>query len=299
MKYAEKWGDSVDAAVALALQDLGLTKDQVNVTILEEPSKGFFGIGSKLAKVRVEEKAEEKPEKPAKPEKAEKPEVKASFRETRRDSKPEKFDSFEAYEKAHASDPKEEDESEESRPKKEHRRRERRERRAKERNEALDQLNQRPENLVEAPEHPAQVFLTELFRDMDLNVNVKTFTGDKVVFIDVDGPDSGSVIGKRGTTLDAVQYLTSLVVNKDENGYIRVVINAEGYRERREQTLERLANKLADKAARTGKSIRLEPMNPYERKVIHTALQKRSEIFTRSEGEEPYRKVVIVPSKKH
>lgn len=282
MKYAEKWGDSVDAAVALALQDLGLTKEQVNVTVLEEPSKGFFGIGSKLAKVRVEEKAQEKPAaKPA--------------REVKRDTKPEKFDSFEAYEKAHAADKKEE-KAEESKPKKEHKRKERK---AKERNEALDELNQRPENLVEAPDHPAQSFLTELFKDMDLNVNVKTFTGDKVVFIDVDGPDSGSVIGKRGTTLDAVQYLTSLVVNKDESGYIRVVINAEGYRERREQTLEKLANKLADKAVRTGRSVRLEPMNPYERKVIHTALQKRTEIFTRSEGDEPYRKVVIVPSKKH
>lgn len=282
MKYAEKWGDSVDAAVALALQDLGLTKEQVNVTVLEEPSKGFFGIGSKLAKVRVEEKAPEKPAaKPA--------------REVKRDTKPEKFDSFEAYEKAHAADKKEE-KAEESKPKKEHKRKERK---AKERNEALEELNQRPENLVEAPDHPAQSFLTELFKDMDLNVNVKTFTGDKVVFIDVDGPDSGSVIGKRGTTLDAVQYLTSLVVNKDESGYIRVVINAEGYRERREQTLEKLANKLADKAVRTGRSVRLEPMNPYERKVIHTALQKRTEIFTRSEGDEPYRKVVIVPSKKH
>lgn len=291
MKYAEKWGDSVDAAVALALQDLGLTKEQVNVTVLEEPSKGFFGIGSKLAKVRVEEKA---PEKPEKTERSEKPAAKP-VREVKRDTKPEKFDSFEAYEKAHAADKKEE-KAEESKPKKEHKRKERK---AKERNEALEELNQRPENLVEAPDHPAQSFLTELFKDMDLNVNVKTFTGDKVVFIDVDGPDSGSVIGKRGTTLDAVQYLTSLVVNKDESGYIRVVINAEGYRERREQTLEKLANKLADKAVRTGRSVRLEPMNPYERKVIHTALQKRTEIFTRSEGDEPYRKVVIVPSKKH
>ncbi len=291
MKYAEKWGDSVDAAVALALQDLGLTKEQVNVTVLEEPSKGFFGIGSKLAKVRVEEKA---PEKPEKTERSEKPAAKP-VREAKRDTKPEKFDSFEAYEKAHAADKKEE-KAEELKPKKEHKKKERK---AKERNEALDELNQRPDNLVEALDHPAQTFLTELFRDMDLNVNVKTFTGDKVVFIDVDGPDSGSVIGKRGTTLDAVQYLTSLVVNKVESGYIRVVINAEGYRERREQTLEKLANKLADKAVRTGRSVRLEPMNPYERKVIHTALQKRTEIFTRSEGDEPYRKVVIVPSKKH
>ncbi|MDO5441809.1 MAG: RNA-binding cell elongation regulator Jag/EloR, partial [Bacillota bacterium] len=136
-------------------------------------------------------------------------------------------------------------------------------------------------------------FLTDVIKEMGIDVSVKTFTNDKMVYIDVDGPDSGTVIGKRGSTLDALQYLTSLVVNKGESGYTRVVINAEGYREKREKTLEKLANRLADKAVRTGKSVRLEPMNPYERKVIHTVLQARPEVRTRSEGEEPYRKVVI------
>ena len=152
--------------------------------------------------------------------------------------------------------------------------------------------------MVEAPNHPANVFLADLIREMKLDVSIKTYTGEKLVYIDVDGPDSGTIIGKRGVTLDAIQYLTSLVVNKDENDYTRVVINAEGYREKREKTLEKLANRLADKAIKTGKSVRLEPMNPYERKVIHTALQQRPEVNTRSEGEEPYRKVVIEPKRK-
>ena len=258
MKYSEKWGDSVDAAVKLALADLGLNEDQVTITVLEEPSKGFFGLGSKLAKVRVEEKLPEKPVKE---------EPKKEHREVKTE-KPKK-------EKKEAKEPK-----------------------AKEIKAEVSPLSERPEGLVEAPNHPANVFLADLIREMKLDVSIKTYTGEKLVYIDVDGPDSGTIIGKRGVTLDAIQYLTSLVVNKDENDYTRVVINAEGYREKREKTLEKLANRLADKAIKTGKSVRLEPMNPYERKVIHTALQQRPEVNTRSEGEEPYRKVVIEPKRK-
>ena len=149
-------------------------------------------------------------------------------------------------------------------------------------------------------DHPAQKFLTDIANEMGIEVNIKTFTStiEKLVYIEVDGKDSGTVIGKRGNTLDALQYLTSLVVNKGESGYTRVVINAESYREKREKTLENLANRLADKAVKTGKVVRLEAMNPYERKIIHTVLQERKEVYTKSEGEEPYRKVVIVPSKK-
>ena len=132
---------------------------------------------------------------------------------------------------------------------------------------------------------------------MGLKVNVKVSSNKDNVYVDIDGEDSGTIIGKRGSTLDALQYLTSLVVNKDQNNYIRVVIDAENYREKREKTLEKLAFRLADKALRSGRSVRLEPMNPYERKVIHTALQQRKGVTTRSEGEEPYRRVIIEPVK--
>jgi spoIIIJ-associated protein len=113
------------------------------------------------------------------------------------------------------------------------------------------------------------------------------------VYIEIDGPDSKTIIGKRGQTLDSMQYLTNLVSNKDKEQYRRVIIDVEGYRTRREKTLERLAVKLAQKTLRSGRNVRLEPMNPYERKVIHATLQKVDGVKTRSEGEEPYRRVII------
>ena len=128
---------------------------------------------------------------------------------------------------------------------------------------------------------------------MGLSVNIKVFEGEDCVYVDIDGEDSGTVIGKRGQTLDAVQYLTSLVVNKGDEKYKRVVVDAENYRVKREKTLIALANRLAEKVVRSGRSVRLEPMNPYERKVIHATLQCNPSVTTRSEGDEPYRRVII------
>ena len=289
MKFSEKWGDSVESAVALAVADLGLEREQVTVTILEEPSRGFFGIGSKLAKVRVEEKAPKFEPKTAKSE------------ETRIEPKLERSEkpvraavSEDTAEKAPA------------RPRKEREPRQKNERRGRSRKARgaesyaygeANVLGERPADLVEQEEHPVKTFLIDMFREMGLDVSIRVSTNAECVYVDVDGPDSGTVIGKRGQTLDAIQYLASLVENKGENGYTRVVIDAEGYRQKREKTLEKLANRLADKAARTGRAVRLEPMNPYERKVIHTALQKRPEVTTKSEGDEPYRRVIIEPTK--
>ena len=132
---------------------------------------------------------------------------------------------------------------------------------------------------------------------MGLQLNITAKAGDESLYLDINGKDSGTVIGKRGQTLDAIQYLTSLVVNKDEEKYTRVVVDAENYREKRERTLEQLANRLADKVVRTKKPVRLEPMNPYERKVIHATLQSNPNVTTKSEGEEPYRRVIIELSK--
>ena len=299
MRYSEKWGDSIDAAVALALADLKLEKDQVTVTVLEEPSRGFFGIGSKLAKVRVEEK--EAPVPAA--EKAEAP--KEEPRKQRVIYTNEMFPAKEGDDEA--------DEKRERAPRqKRNRNRKDRDRKGGSGNKGGGRsargaetyaageakvLVERPTDLTEVEEHPVKTFLIEVFEKMGLSVNVKVSTNAESVYVDIDGADCGTVIGKRGQTLDAIQYLASLVANKDESGYIRVVIDAEGYRGKREVILEKLANRLADKAVRTGKTVRLEPMNPYERKVIHTALQKRAEVTTRSEGEEPFRRVVIEPVK--
>ncbi len=299
MRYSEKWGDSIDSAVDLALADLKLTREQVTVTVLEQPSKGFFGIGSRLAKVRVEEIEPPKPEKPAKPEvkeNTEKPERPAKQQE----KQVKKEDGLEiVIEKCGVDE--EPRKSSRHKNKKRGRKPEKKVREAAVEDEYLFEevkvLGERPEDLVEQEEHVAKTFLQDVAKEMGLKVNVKVSSNKDNVYVDIDGEDSGTIIGKRGSTLDALQYLTSLVVNKDQNNYIRVVIDAENYREKREKTLEKLAFRLADKALRSGRSVRLEPMNPYERKVIHTALQQRKGVTTRSEGEEPYRRVIIEPVK--
>ena len=140
-------------------------------------------------------------------------------------------------------------------------------------------------------------FLTSLFQAMNLEVDVRvTYEKDRL-HIELSGPNMGMLIGKRGQTLDAVQYLTSLVANKQRDKYVKVFINTENYREKREQTLIRLANKMAKNVKITRKTMVLEPMNPYERRIIHAALQADPRVHTYSEGEEPYRKVAITLKK--
>ena len=282
MKYSEKWGDSIEAAVELALQDLKLTRDQVNVTVLEEPSKGFFGIGSKLAKVRVEEIVKEKKAEPKAAEKKESPK-KEAVKETKPEPK-----------QAENQVP-----SQENVQKKKKNKKKKDTPEQKNRQEAVKlevkhvNISSKPEGLVHADEHPAKEFLEKTFKEMGIEVSVEVSVGSDCVYVDVEGKDTGTVIGKRGQTLDALQYLTSLVVNKGEDEYVRVILDAEGYRAKREATLENLAFRIAEKVLKSGKSARLEPMNPYERKVIHTALHSVNGITTRSEGDEPYRRVVI------
>ena len=138
-------------------------------------------------------------------------------------------------------------------------------------------------------------YLNNLFRAMDIESEVKIDFDEEnsTMDIDVSGPDMGILIGKRGQTLDSLQYLISLFVNKKSENYIRVKLDTENYRARRKDTLENLAKNIAFKVKRTRKSFTLEPMNPYERRIIHSALQNDKYVATKSEGEEPYRKVVI------
>ncbi len=271
MDYSEKWGTSIDEAVDLALADLKLTRDDVNIIVLEEPSKGFLGFGSKLAKVRVEKKAAE-PEAKSEPKHEPK-------HENKHESHKENFKQKNA-EKLH--DKKEKPERQERKP--------RPEKKTEQRRLALEIDCS---NMVEVTDNEALAFIKEVTEKMNLNLDIKAKQNDECIFIDIQGKDSGTIIGKRGQTLDALQYLTSLVVNKNREKYMRVVVDAENYRSKRERTLEQLANRLAEKVQRTKKSVRLEPMNPYERKVIHATLQSNLNINTRSEGEEPYRRVII------
>lgn len=144
----------------------------------------------------------------------------------------------------------------------------------------------------------AEKFLNDTFKAMKMDVTINSkFDSEDNLCIDLAGPEMGILIGKRGQTLDSIQYLTSLVVNKGVSGYIRVKIDTEDYRERRKATLENLAKNIGSKVRRTGKPVVLEPMNPYERRIIHSALQGNPYVTTHSEGEEPYRKVVVVLKK--
>ncbi len=141
----------------------------------------------------------------------------------------------------------------------------------------------------------AEEFLTNVFEAMDISakVQIDLDESENVMNIDMSGDEMGILIGKRGITLDSLQYLVSLVVNRNTENYVKIKLDTENYRERRRETLENLAHNLAHKVKRTHRPVYLEPMNPYERRVIHSALQKDKYVETHSEGDEPYRKVVI------
>ena len=284
MDYSEKWGVDVEEAVKLALMDLKCSRDEVEVTVLEQPSKGFFGIGSMLAKVRVEKKKTE--EKEAADDIYDEAAINAakSVSESAAEQKPkEKF-----KDKPHTKD----------NNKRNRKNKNRNEKKSGEHKRDLAESSLNIEvvdksKLKDVEEHEALDFLKDITEKMGLNLGFSVKAGDDVVYIEMDGKDSGTIIGKRGQTLDSIQYLTSLVINKDRDKYIKVVIDAENYRAKRQKTLEQLANRLAAKVVKTKKYVRLEPMNPYERKIIHATLQQNPDVSTRSEGEEPYRRVVI------
>lgn len=151
----------------------------------------------------------------------------------------------------------------------------------------------------EKPEDVAKEFLTGVFEAMNLEVNIsiKLDEAENTLLIDLAGPEMGVLIGKRGQTLDSLQYLTNLAVNRSSENYTKVKIDTEDYRRRRKETLENLAKNMASKVKRTKKSVTLESMNPYERRIIHSALQNDPSVTTHSEGEEPYRYVVITLKK--
>ena len=143
------------------------------------------------------------------------------------------------------------------------------------------------------PEKIAVTFLKEMFQAMKMNVSIETSLKEKQLSIELSGDEMGVLIGKRGQTLDSIQYLVSLVVNKGSSPYVSILLDTENYRQRRKETLESLAYNLAKKVKQTKRNVVLEPMNPYERRIIHSTLQNDRYVTTYSEGEEPYRNVVI------
>lgn len=292
--YVEKWGDDIDSAVELALKDLKLTRDQVNVTVLEQPSMGFLGLfKKKLAKVRVEKK-------PVEPEKKSIESVKAAV--PQKPAEPEiKNDSKDSAPVAAEKKPAPVQEAHEARPEKKpvHKNSNHEGKSRKHSNSNLPKmmtkftLTAEDSDAESAQDAPAVKFVEEIAKNMDLVLTTEAAIKDSTLYINLVGKDVGSLIGKRGQTLDSIQYLASIVQNKDGGKHTRVIINAERYREKREKTLQQLAKRLSDKCIKSGKNVKLEPMNPYERKVIHSTLQNNPKVTTRSEGVEPNRRVII------
>ena len=291
-------------AITKACIELGVSSDQLEIQVISEGSNGFFGIGSKPAVIKVrkiepvseEEEMKEivetvkldsfKEETPVQEEKkteAIKP-VKKEIKEPKAVS-----------EKPRQPKPVKERAAKEKQP------REFREPKEKQVREKTTkpvkpvEILTDPEEIKEV-ENRAKVFLRDVFASMNLGeveITSKYNTNDGCLEVDFEGEDMGILIGKRGQTLDSLQYLTSLVVNKGKSNYIRVKLDTEDYRKRRKETLENLARGIAYKVRKTRKPVILEPMNPYERRIIHSALQGNKFVETVSEGEEPYRHVVV------
>ncbi len=286
MRSSEKWGVDVETAVDLALKELKISRDEAEIEVLEESSNGFLGIGSKLARVRVTAKEAE----PAVREKTTFDDIDAilaglpeNSTQTLPDEVRAEYDKFEAEEREDARAREKASRKEKSRGK------------SKKRYSLSleDTMLYEVKKLEPAEGHPLEKFLRDVAEQMGVDLDFSVKAGDELVFVEITGKDTGTIIGKRGSTLDAVQCLASYVVNKDSDKYIRVILDAENYRAKREKTLVNLANRLAGKVERTGRPTTLEPMNPYERKVIHCTLQNHPKVKTRSEGKDPYRKVII------
>lgn len=286
MRSSEKWGVDVETAVDLALKELKISRDEAEIEVLEESSNGFLGIGSKLARVRVTAKEAE----PQTREKATFDDIDAilaGLPENSAQKLPDEvraeYDKFEAEEREDAKARERARSKEKSRSKS----------KKKYSLSLEDTMLYEVKKLDPAKDHPLEMFLRDIAEQMGVDLDFSVKAGDELVFVEITGKDTGTIIGKRGATLDAVQCLASYVVNKDSDKYIRVILDAENYRAKREKTLVNLANRLAGKVERTGRPTTLEPMNPYERKVIHCTLQNHPSVKTRSEGKDPYRKVII------
>lgn len=291
MKEVTVSAKTLDDAITEALIQLGITSDQLDYDVIEKGSAGFFGIGSKQAVIRARKKAvkeefektieeikdiiKEEPKKEVK--KEEKKELKKEVKK-----EPKKEFKKEPKKEVHAEIP--------SKIKKEP---------AKELVKEVEKENskERAVELCEVKEETkaaCEKFLEDVLDTMNMEVVITTnIDEDGALCINMDGKNMGILIGKRGQTLDSLQYLVNRVANKQQDGYVRVKLDTENYRKRRKDTLENLAKNIAYKVKRTKKSISLEPMNPYERRIIHSALQADKYVNTHSEGEEPYRRVVV------
>ena len=283
---------TLDDAITEALIQLGVTSDKLEYEVIEKGSAGFLGIGMKQAVIEAWRK-EEEPE----------PDIREIIKEEM------SFSLDKENEKKEQIQPKKE--KKERREKKEKfSSQEKKEKPAKEKTVKENTVK---EQAAEAPESEAPVkekqelakveeqtikaveeFVKDTLKAMNMEVEItSSIDEDGALCVDMKGEHMGILIGKRGQTLDALQYLANRVANKHQDGYVRVKLDTENYRARREETLKHLAKNIAHKVKRNRRPVALEPMNPYERRIIHSALQSDPYVTTHSEGEEPYRKVVV------
>ena len=286
MEFREFSAESVSDAITKACVELEASSDRLEYTIVQEASSGFLGFGRKPAIIRARKKEEEVIPEPViehiehvREERQESANFRreAPKRENRENYKRENY-----HKKENRRNFKKESHEEKTHNME------------KELQQELPKKDRSPEE-VEVLKNSAREFLTGVFRAMELPVNIEIVYNKENDNLEIDfsGEDMGILIGKRGQTLDSPQYLTSLVVNKKDGDYIRVKLDTENYRKRRKETLENLARNIAFKVRKTRKPVSLEPMNPYERRIIHSALQGNRYVETYSEGNEPYRHVVV------
>lgn len=259
---------TLDDAITEALVQLGVTSDRLDYIVVEKGSEGFLGIGRKQAVIKARRKREEKPvEETVEESKVETPVKEEVKPEKKTEKKPAKEHS---HTKKNVREEKPEVKSE---PKKE-----------------VELAKVEPQTI-----ETCEKFIYDVMNAMGMDdVKVTSVVDEEgALSINMEGSNMGILIGKRGQTLDSLQYLTNRVANKMQDGYVRVKLDTEDYRRRRKETLENLAKNIAHKVKRTRRSVSLEPMNPYERRIIHSALQGDRSVTTHSEGEEPYRRVVV------
>ena len=290
---------TLDDAITEALIQLGVTSDQLEYDVLEKGNAGFLGIGRKQAVIKARRKVEKKVN--------DEPVIDFSdaVKGVMKDSKSDN------YHKHNNRDNKKKKDNR----KKENYHKNNKNVTASEKTEKVKEETVKTEKKEknDKPHKPVQErkeielakveditvktceeFLTNVLKAMDMEVEIKTSIDEEgALCIEMNGDNMGILIGERGQTLDSLQYLTNRVANKAQDGYVRVKLDTEDYRRRRKETLENLAKNIAHKVKRTRRSVSLEPMNPYERRIIHSALQGDRSVTTHSEGEEPYRRVVV------
>ena len=273
-RQIEQTGKTISEAVETAVKKLGVELSDVEYKVLSEGSRGFLGLGAKPAKVLVTVTGEDEAEEILEEVKIE--EVAEEVKEPRKFFKKETTVVEKATEEVTEVVVEETVETEKVEAPVENSR---------------ANLTEEDKKIILGT---ATDFLKSIFDTMGMEVKINTsFEDNKQILINLEGEEMGAIIGKRGQTLDSLQYLANRVANKHQSGYVRVKLDTENYRARREETLKHLAKNIAHKVKRNRRPVILEPMNPYERRIIHSTLQSDPYVTTHSEGEEPYRRVVV------